>query len=79
MHLFTLLALPDAQLAVSMCAIEQVEIRIGHDIRELANPPGQWSNRERSAVTEVEDDELPRERDKEDLPPQRGEAKPRSK
>lgn len=41
MHLFTLLALPDAQLAISVRAIEQVEVWIGHNIRELPEPPGQ--------------------------------------
>jgi len=79
MHLFTLLAPPDAQLAVEMGAIKHVDIRIGHNIRELAKPPGQWSNRKRSAVAEVKDDELPREGDEEDLPPQGGEANSRGK
>lgn len=76
MHLFTLLALPDAQLAIEVRAVEQVEIWISHNIRELAKPPGQWSNRERSAVVKVKDDELPRERDIQDVSPQRGEAEP---
>lgn len=62
-----------------MCAIEQVEIRIGHNIREFSNSPRQLANREHSAVAEVEDHELPRECDEEDLPPERGEAKPRGK
>ena len=62
-----------------MSAVEHVEIRIGHNIRELAKPPGQWGNRKRSAVAEVKDDELPREGDEEDMPPQRGEAHSRGK
>jgi hypothetical protein len=75
----SLLSPPNAQLAVKVCAIEQVEVRIGHNVRKLAQPPGQRSNRERSAVSEVKDDELAREGEEEDLPPQRGEAKPRGK
>lgn len=62
-----------------MSAIEHVQIGIGHNIRELAKPPGQWSNRKGSAVAEVKDDELPREGDEEDLSPQRGEAHSRGK
>lgn len=59
----SLLALPDTQLAINVRAVEQVEIRIRHDIREFAKSPGQWSDRERSTVIEVKDNELPRERD----------------
>lgn len=75
--MFTLLALPDAQLAISVRAIEQVENWIGHNISELPIPPGQWSNGERSAVVEIKDDELPRVGGVQDVPPLRGEAEPR--
>lgn len=70
-----LFPLPDAELAIKMSTVEQIEVRIGHQIQELAATTWQGHGSEGGTVLEVEHDELLREGDEEDVPPPRGEAK----
>lgn len=60
-----------------MSAVEQIEVRIGYQVHELAASARQRRRRERSPVLQVEDDELLGEGSQEDVPPPRGEAEPR--
>lgn len=60
-----------------MSTVEQVEVRIRHQIQELAATTGQGRGGEGGAVLKVEHDEFLGEGDEEDVPPPRGEAKPR--